>query len=147
MIVSCTHDPLGTNRLELDFSKGKIILENGKKLIIYRFHQEEKEWNHTYDHYTFQNMKRENEAALYDMEVREVETTYGNDHSEALRNFAEHILSGEALYSDYQDGLLENQIAAAAQLSGWTGKEICMPPKAEEYDAAMDVQIAKEQIK
>ena len=146
-IVSCTHDPLGTNRLELDFSKGKIILENGKKLTIYRFHQDEKEWNHTYDHYTFQNMKRENQAALYDMEVREVETTYGNDHSEALRNFAEHILSGETLYSDYQDGLLENQIAAAAQLSGWTGKEICMPPKAEEYDAAMDAQIAKEQTK
>lgn len=143
-IVSCTHDPFGTNRLELDFSKGKIILENGKKLTIYRFHMDEEELNQTYDHYTFQNMKRADEASLYDCEVIEVETSYGNDHSDALRNYAEHILSGEPLYSDYRDGLLETQIAASAQLSGWLGKEICLPPDPQEYDQMMDLQMEKE---
>ncbi len=143
-IVSCTHDPFGTNRLELDFSKGKIILENGKKLTIYRFHMDDEELNQTYDHYTFQNMKRDNETALYDLEVREVETIFGNDHSDTLRNYAEHILSGEPLYSDYTDGLQETQIAAGAQLSGWTGKEICLPPDPEEYNAMMEIQIQKE---
>lgn len=143
-LISCTHDPFGTNRLELDFSKGKIILENGKKLTVYRFHMDEKELNATYDHYTFQDMKRADEASLYDMEVKEVETRYGTDHCHALRNFAEHLLTGQPLYSDYRDGLVENQVAAAAQLSGWTGKEICLPPDPQEYDTIMNQLIEKE---
>lgn len=82
------------------------------------------------------------------MEVREVETTYGNDHQRSTAQFHRTYSEPEKLCTvitrmDYWKIRLQQP----AQLSGWTGKEICMPPKAEEYDAAMDVQIAKEQIK
>lgn len=142
--VSCTHDPFGTNRLEIDLSAGKIILEDGKKLQVYRFNLDEDELNEKYDHYTFQDMKRADVTQFYSLEVSEVETTYGNDHSEALRNFAEHILSGEALFSNVEDGLMETQLAACAQLSGWTGKELDFPPCPEEYDRILDQWIEKE---
>ena len=39
VFVSCTHDPLGTDRLELDFVKGKIVVENATHATIYRFKQ------------------------------------------------------------------------------------------------------------
>ena len=43
VFIACTHDPLGTDRLELDFDKGKIVVENSNQAIVYRFHQTELE--------------------------------------------------------------------------------------------------------
>ncbi len=34
--ITCTHDAIGTDRLEIDLDGGKIVVEDSKKAKIYR---------------------------------------------------------------------------------------------------------------
>lgn len=44
-LIANGYDPFGLDRLELSFSKGKLILEGGARLRILRYSQDEAEWN------------------------------------------------------------------------------------------------------
>ncbi|MEF9976495.1 MAG: Gfo/Idh/MocA family oxidoreductase, partial [Oscillospiraceae bacterium] len=43
--ITCTHDPIGTDRLEIDLDKGKIVVENSKTATITRLVKSEDEMN------------------------------------------------------------------------------------------------------
>ncbi|HBP38862.1 MAG TPA: gfo/Idh/MocA family oxidoreductase, partial [Clostridiales bacterium] len=45
VLVTCTHDILGTDRLEINLDRGKIIVEQSDKATIYRFKKSEDEIN------------------------------------------------------------------------------------------------------
>ena len=47
VFITCTHDPLGTDRLEIDCDKGKIVVTDSKRATIYRFRESEDELNKT----------------------------------------------------------------------------------------------------
>ena len=45
--VTCTHDPNGTDRLEIDLDNGKIVVDNSKTATVYRLNKSEDEMNAT----------------------------------------------------------------------------------------------------
>ncbi len=143
VFVACTHDPLGTDRLEIDFSKGKVVVENSNQATIYRFKQTEEDWNASLtmrDHM----IKRQNPEELYEVEELTHAATYGTEYVEIFENFASHILCKEPLIATLADGLKEVQLANSIQLSGWTKQPVNNPCKPEEYDSWLTKMMEKE---
>ena len=143
VFIACTHDPLGTDRLELDFDKGKILVENSNQATIYRFHQSEQEWNETLSMRDLM-MMRQNPDNLYDLEEIKVNPTYGTEYVDIFENFANHILVGEPLFATMEDGLREVQLANSIQLSGWTGTPVENPSSPETYNTWLEKMIQTE---
>lgn len=133
VFIACTHDPLGTDRLEIDFNKGKIVVENSNQATIYRFKESEEEWNQTI---SFRDlfMKRQNPDELYSIEELTQTPTYGTEYVEIFENFAAHILHGQPLIATLADGLKEVELANSIQLSGWKGEPVPNPCSIEEYN-------------
>ena len=143
VFVACTHDPLGTDRLELDFNKGKIIVENSAQATIYRFKATEEHWNETLsmrDHM----MMRMNPENLYDIEEIKITAAYGTEYVDIFENFASHILEGTPLLATMEDGLREVQLANSIQLSGWKGEPVENPCTTEEFNQWLDKMIEEE---
>jgi len=140
VFIACTHDPLGTDRLELDFDKGKIVVENSNQATIYRFHQSEQEWNESLSMRDLM-MMRQNPDNLYQTEEIKIAPTYGTEYVDIFENFANHILAGEPLFATMEDGLKEVQLANSIQLSGWLGTPVENPSSAEEYNAWLEKMI------
>ena len=143
VFIACTHDPLGTDRLELDFDKGKIVVENSNHATIYRFHQSEQEWNESLSMRDLM-MMRQNPDNLYDVEEIKINNTYGTEYVDIFENFANHILIGEPLFATMEDGLREVQLANSIQLSGWTGMPVDHPSNTGAYDAWLESKIKEE---
>lgn len=115
VFVACTHDALGTDRLELDFDKGKIVVENSNQATIYRFKQSESEWNQTLSMTDFM-MMRQNPENLYETEILEQTPTYGAEYVKIFKNFANHILHGEELYASVRTKNEGRQLVVLSQL-------------------------------
>jgi len=143
VFIACTHDPLGTDRLELDFDKGKIVVENSNQAIVYRFHQTEQEWNASLSMRDLM-MMRQNPDNLYSTEEIKVNPTYGTEYVDIFENFAKHILYGVPLFATMEDGLREVQLANSIQLSGWTGVSVENPSSMGAYDAWLETKIKEE---
>ena len=143
VFIACTHDPLGTDRLEMNFDKGKIVVENSNQATIYRFHQSEQEWNESLSMRDLM-MMRQNPDNLYDVEEIKVNPTYGTEYVDIFENFANHILTGEPLFATMEDGLKEVQLANSIQLSGWTGEPVENPSSIGCYNTWLEGMIANE---
>lgn len=136
VFVACTHDPLGTDRLEIDFNKGKIVVENSTKATVYRFKNTEEEWNASLtmrDHM----VKRQTPEELFEVEELTHTPSYGTEYVEIFENFAAHILKDEPLIATLADGLKEVQLANSIQLSGWKGEAVSYPCSIDEYNALL----------
>lgn len=144
--ITCTHDPLGTDRLELDFSKGKIVVENSKDAAIYRFRQEEQLWNQMLSYPEMAMMAIRQPEALFETERFSGAPQYGIGHAKIFENFAAHLLHGEPLIATGEDGLAAVQLANAAQLSGWKHQELDFPCDANEYDCFLQIRIEQENV-
>lgn len=144
VFIACTHDPLGTDRLEMNFDKGKIVVENSNQATIYRFKQSEQEWNETLSMKDLM-MMRQNPDNLYDTETVKVNPTYGTEYVDIFENFANHILCGEPLFATMEDGLLEVQLANSIQLSGWLGTPVENPSPTDTYNEWLEKKVKEEQ--
>ena len=49
MFITCTHDIIGTDRFEITGDKGKIVVDDSKKVTIKRLKQSKNEMNATMD--------------------------------------------------------------------------------------------------
>ena len=143
VFIACTHDPLATDRLELDFDKGKIVVENSSQAIVYRFLQSEQEWNASLSLRDLM-MMRQNPDNLYTTEEIKLNPTYEIEYVDIFENFANHILVSEPLFATMEDGLKEVQLANSIQLSGWTGMPVENPSSTKEYNTWLEKMIEKE---
>lgn len=143
VLVSCTHDPMGTDRLELDFDRGKILVENSKKATVYRFKQPEQVWNQTVGHMQMMYLAA-TPGALYEVQELTAEQPYGVAYTEIFVNFADHVINGAPLIADGEDGLRQVQLANAIQLSGWLHAPVKVPCDEAQYDAELQKRIDSE---
>ncbi len=141
VLISCTHDPLGTDRLELDFDKGKILVEGGKKATVYRFAKSEQEWNETVAAGALERLPTEERYATEEFET---EQHFAAAYIEIFENFADHIYNGTPLIATGEDGLHQVQLANAIQLSGWKGVPVKVPCDTEEFNAELQKKIDAE---
>ena len=144
--ITCTHDPIGTDRLEIDLDKGKIVVEDSKKATVYRLKQSEQEMNATMTMADVNRLTMGNSAGvgLYDLETFENTDGWGVQHTTVMENFALHILEGAPLLAPGSDGINGVNLANAAQLSSWLGKEVDNPVDPELYASELNKLIEAE---
>ncbi len=135
VFVACTHDPMGTDRLELDFEGGKIIVEDSARAVVHRFRRSEPEWNETVTADEMERLVRSPDH--HDSRELDEGLAYGFSHAKIMENFARHILSGEPLIAAGEDGLRQVELANAIALSGWLGQKVSVPCDRARFDTEL----------
>lgn len=145
--ITCTHDALGTDRLEIDLDAGKIVVEGSKKATIYRMKESESELNKKLTMQELSQLTSSNAAGaneLYDVEILENTDGWGYQHITVMENFALHILEGTPLLAPGSDGIYGVNLANATHLSSWLGKEVSYPVDEDLYLEELNKKIAEE---
>ena len=150
--TTCTHDAIGTDRLEIDLDGGKIVVDNSKTAHVY--HYIDKEGNPCTEDYLNEHMSMMEVAMLtsgngagsklYTEETFENNDGWGFQHTTVMPNFAAHILTGSPLLAPGEDGINGVNLANSSQLSAWTGREVSNPCDPEEYAAELNKLIEAE---
>jgi len=126
--MTCTHDAVGTDRLEILLDAGKIVVDNSKDVTIYRLKDDERKlsadipWSKASKVLTGDF----DQSQLYDIETKSYQSVWGEQHALALENFGQHMLTGAALIAPGRDGINGVKLANAMQLSAWTGEDVDM---------------------
>lgn len=128
VFITCTHDVVGTDRFEILGDKGKIVVDDSKKVTIKRLTHHESEMSATIPWGEVSNIfKGEGLSKIYSEEVLEFESVWGAQHIGVLENFSANILDGTPLLAPGSDGIHGVRLANAIHLSSWLGKEIEVP--------------------
>jgi len=145
VFITSTHDPVGTDRLEIDLSGGKIVVENSKKATVTRFRKTEDEMNKTMDMRQLSMLVMGGKGdQLYTTEEIENSDGWGVQHGQVLTNFAAKVLGEGELLAPGSDGINGVQLANAVLLSSWLGKEVEVPVDEEIYIAELNKRIEAE---
>lgn len=142
--TACTHDPLGTDRLEISFSGGKIVVEDGARAVVYRFAKSEEEMNRTMDAASLKRLRADKSPQLYTAEELCC-TKSRNPYREMIANFADHMLYGAELIAPGREGLAPVELANTALLSSALGKKLSFPCDQEDFLRWMDRKIEHEE--
>ena len=144
--VTCTHDPNGTDRLEIDLDNGKIVVDNSKTATVYRLNKSEDEMNATMSMMDVSKLTSGNSAGggMYTTETFENTDGWGYQHTTVMEDFAMHILEGTPLLAPGSDGINGVNLANATLLSAWLGKEVENPVDEDLYLAELNKRIAEE---
>ncbi len=145
--ITCTHDPNGTDRLEIDLDKGKIVVEGSSKATVYRMKESEEEMNATMTMQEVSALTSGNAADAGDMitvETFDNGNEWGYQHLIVMENFAEHILYGTPLLAPGSDGINGVNLANAILLSSWLGKEVDNPVDEDLYLEELNKRIREE---
>ncbi|SER98847.1 Gfo/Idh/MocA family protein [Corynebacterium cystitidis] len=124
--ITCTHDMIGTDRLEILCDKGKIVVDESKKVTISRLVENEETLSKDMD---MEAVKKLFTGQL-DMdkymttETKEYESVWGAQHVEVLRNFAAAVNGEEELLAPGADGIHGVRLANGIHLSSWLGEEV-----------------------
>lgn len=126
--MTSTHDIVGTDRLEILFDSGKIVVDNSKTVTITRLTEPEQKLSEgmAMDEVRKLFMGELDLSDKLSTETTEYESVWGQQHSDVLENFARAILFGEELIAPGPDGMNGVRLANAFHLSSWTGEEVDM---------------------
>lgn len=147
VFVTCTHDMIGTDRLEILGDAGKIVVEDSKKVKVIRMKKSENQFNQEMD---FEGVKdlfmgKLDVDELYEVEEFESESAWGEQHGGVLANFAAHIIDGTPLLAPGAEGINGVRLANAIHLSDWEGKEIDLTTfDDDKYLEGLNKRIAEE---
>ncbi|APX32581.1 dehydrogenase [Brachybacterium sp. P6-10-X1] len=145
--MTSTNDIIGTDRLEMLFDRGKVVVEGSKKVTITRLTEDERSLS---DKMTMQDVAKlfrgeMDPSAVYTVEEKEYESAWGKQHIDVLTNFAAHVNEGTELIADGAEGINGVRLASGMQLSAWTGREIDLVDyPAEEYLSELNKRIEAE---
>ncbi|ATG51430.1 dehydrogenase [Brachybacterium vulturis] len=145
--ITCTNDIFGTDRLEMLFDRGKVVVDSSKKVTIYRLAEDERTLS---EKMTMQEVAQlfrgeMDPSSVFTVEEKEYESVWGQQHIDVLTNFAANINDGTPLIADGAEGINGVRLASGMQLSAWTGREIDLVDyPAEEYLAELNRRIEEE---
>lgn len=126
--ITSTAESPGTNRLEIVGEKGKLVFEN-EKLTFYRNR-----------HSMFEQIQTA-EGGFEKVENWEIDIPYQHHgrpgHKLIVENFADAIISGEALIAPAVAGINSLALGNAVMLSSFLGKPVELPIDAEAYAAKL----------
>ena len=144
IFTTCSHDLMGTDRLELAFDKGKVILEGNRKATILRYAKTEQGFGEIYDFRTFSGVLANTPQEIYTKEELSDHSVFADDYVRMFENFAEYAAGAAPAIASGADGLAQVRLANAIQLSAWTGREVQLPCDTEEYNRWLDRKIEEE---
>ncbi len=144
--ITCTNDIVGTDRFEIFGTKGKIIVEDSKKLIVKQLTAPEAELSENMDMQDVMRlfMGQINMEDYVKVTEEEFVTPHGLQHISVLNNFADHIVNGEPLLANGEEGINGVTLANAMHLSSWLDKEVDYNVDGDLYLAELNKRIAEE---
>ena len=138
VFITTTGDACGTNRLEVQLDKAKIVAENDS-LTVTEFEVSEPEFNRT------------NTAPFGHIKAHKLEPETDGENPQQLgiiNNFAAAILGKEPLFVNGCDGIAGVELMNAIELSGWkNGATVTLPVDEEEYLAQLNAHRATSRTK
>jgi UDP-N-acetyl-2-amino-2-deoxyglucuronate dehydrogenase len=145
VFVTCTHDVIGTDRFEILGDKGKIVVDDSKKVTIKRLKTPEAEMSAKM---SMQDVMKifmgGDQSDIYSEEVLEFGSVWGAQHIAVMENFASAIVEGTPLLAPGSDGIHGVALANAVHLSSWLGKEVELPLDEELFLAELNKKIEEE---
>lgn len=145
VFVTCTHDIMGTDRLEIHGDKGKIIVDDSKRVTIKRLHTPEAEMSSKMDMSDVMKLfQGAGPESIYKEEVLEFDSVWGGQHVEVLKNFAANIIDGTPLIAPGSDGINGVELANAMHLSSWLNEEVTLPIDEDKYLEELNKRRAEE---
>ncbi|WP_319467392.1 Gfo/Idh/MocA family oxidoreductase [uncultured Trichococcus sp.] len=144
--ITCTNDIVGTDRFEIFGTKGKIIVEDSKKLVVKQLTAPEAELSENMDMQDVMRlfMGQINMEDYVKVTEEEFVTPQGLQHISVLNNFADHIVKGEPLLANGEEGINGVTLANAMHLSSWLDKEVDYNVDGDLYLAELNKRIAEE---
>lgn len=143
--VACTHDAVGSDRLDIHGSQGKIIIENGTFARIRRMFQPEEYYN---QHYTFQQtraiVKGLTEEKICSEEIISCPENWDAQHIDIVVNLIEAVEHGVPLIAPGEEGLRSIEIANAMYLSSWLNHDVQIPVDPELYYEKLMEKVSEE---
>ncbi len=129
VFVTCTHDLLGTDRLEILGDKGKIVVNDSKTAIVKTLKKSEQEVNAEAKdlmgvYKLMMGAPKGGGSDLYDEKTIEFPSAWGAQHADILKNFAANIVDKTPLVAPGSDGIRGVRLANAIHLSSWLDKEV-----------------------
>ena len=145
VFVTATHDPAGTDRLEILGDRGKIVVEGSSAATLTRFAADERELSARLSVADgFALAAGGDTSEPYSTEQIEVESRWGAQHAGVLANFASAITRGTDLLAPGAEGINGVRLANAVHLSAWTGKEVPVDFDEQEYLRQLNARIRAE---
>ena len=126
--ISATGEAPGVNRLEIWGSKGKLMIEDGARVFFDENHMSTEK---------FGKVNTEKFASI-PHEVRELPLEEAeNPYQRVFENYARHLLYGDKLFADGQDGLRTARLTNAIYVSGWEARRVAVPVETERYESGL----------
>lgn len=141
VFITSTHDFPGTNRLEIDGDKGKIVIENNK-LVFTELEVAESVFNATNKKFmpsipSHKIVKKMSKAGELIMNVFA-------QHTGIINNFTNHIIDGEPLIAPGAEGIRGLTISNAIHLSSWTGEAVELPIDEDKFIVELEKRKTEE---
>lgn len=135
--IASTGDLPGTNRLEIDCERGKIVCEDGR-IRCTLLDESERDICFSSDDPWYREYGK----------TFELETDGKNEqHAGVINAFAAHLLHGEPLIASAADGLNALKLSNAIHYSGWTGKPAHIPVSEARFDRMLEQKKAGSHLK
>jgi len=125
-LTTCTHDFVGTDRLEILCDGGKVVVDGSQQVTVSRLTKPEQEISDSMDPDAVRRLFTGQLATdeYVSTDVQEYGSVWGAQHAEVLRNFAAAVRGEEELLAPGSEGIHGVRLANAIHLSSWLGQEV-----------------------
>ena len=137
VFITSTGDLPGTNRLEIDCENGKLICEDNRIRCI-RLSENERKACFESGNPWYRDPGTEVQLPLDGQNPQ---------HVGVVNAFAAHLLRGEPLVADAEDGKRAIQLSNAIHLSSWTGQAVRLPVDEGLFNRLLSDRIAHSRLK
>ncbi|MGO1316064.1 MAG: Gfo/Idh/MocA family protein [Cellulomonadaceae bacterium] len=146
VLVTATHDLVGTDRFEILGDRGKIVIDDSTRASVTRLVDDEVAISRSMAPEAVKRLfaGEIDLASMYTTETFEFSSAWGEQHAAVLQNFAANILDGTPLIAPGSDGLAGVRLANAIHLSSWLGREVPIDVDEELYLAELNDRIRAE---
>ncbi len=138
--ITSTHESPGTNRFELSFSGGQIVIEDDSKVRITRLSVDEEEFAKTVKG-AFPEVPNDVEEISFPKLPNIVL------QERLLNNFIQSILGNEEIICPLSEGIKSVRMLNATYMSAWKEKMVPLNFDADEYEEAYEEKISHEEDK
>ncbi len=134
--IASTHESPGTNRLELSFTKGQMVVENDSTLKITRLREAEEDF-------------AKKEEAFFTHVPAEVEeytipvTPNKEEQKRIIQNFIHAMEGKEPILCSFKEGKNTVRLVNGTYLSSWLDKKIDLDFSGESYEKELEKVMAK----
>lgn len=148
IFVTATHNAIGTDRLDIEGNKGKIVVENSCTAVVKRMNKTEEEYNEALDfRQALALTQGKSDEQMYTEETFSFEEHWDIQHMDVMRNIVDAIENGAPLIAPGSEGIRAVQLSNGMHLSSWLDKTVSLPVDENLFYEELQKRIQEERQK